>query len=686
MKKSLLITILFCACTLLVHAQSGKVQQYENQPFDSGIARDFTWGEYDHPTFDMISYPKEPSAHAVVVKEFGKAWITSNGNVSTLMFEYHVKIKLFDEQALKRGHIEIPYYIQDNGSYEEITQASVYGITYYRSPDGAMHSANLNTDSVAIVKKNKHWSAIVFNMPKLSKGCIIEYKYRLESPYLDKFKTWEFQSDIPKMYSEFEAHIPNVFGYNVSLRGTLPLSKDTVSIEKNCFESTELRSDCRVEDYRIDNISAFKPEPYMLSPPNYMSALYFQVTRSTQLNNFVVLDRATQTDVAGDWNEADRTLRYSDNFGSQLNRASVINDKTHQITNGITDTIEKAKAIYAFIQKSIAFDGLYSIYTDNGIKKAFDKHSGNSADINILLIAALRDAGIKTEPVIIATRIKAVVNNLYPAITEFNNVIAAAIINNKVFLLDATDPLLPFGMLPFNDLNIRGRVIPENGPSYWVKPITPQHVINITAADLTFDANGTLKGTINCYAKSYAAYEKRAQLAFYKSSAVLPTIQGLTISGSSNNAADQSTTLTQTYQVQVNNQDKPGNFTFVPFMLGKPVKEPVELLDTLIDNPFNNPTRTYPINFGMPSAYSFTVTIHLPAGYVIDNPPQNVSDSIPGIGGINAIFNADKANATYTLNYNLDNPDYNIADYAKLRSLFDKIVLAEKAAITIKKQ
>lgn len=681
MRKTQLITVLLCMCFSLCQAQ-----QYENQPFDIGIVRDFKWGEYDHSVFNMASYPNDPSAHAVVSNEFGKAWITSNGNTATLMFEYHVKIKLFDEQALKQGHIEIPYYIQDNGSYEEITQASVQGITYYSSADGAMHSADLSPDSVTIIKKNKHWNAIVFNMPKLSKGCVIEYKYRLESPYLDKFKTWEFQADIPKMYSEFEAHIPSVFGYNVSMRGALPLSKDTVNVEKNCFESTELHSDCRVEDYRIDKIPAFKAEPYMLSPENYLSALYFQITKSTTLNNFVVLDRATQTDIAGDWSEADKTLRLNDNFGSQLNRASAIKDKISQVTNTITDTLEKAKAVYAFIQKNIVFDGLYSIYSDNGIKKAIDKHNGNSADINISLLAALRDAGIKAEPVIIATRNKAVVNNLYPAITEFNNVIVAAIINNKAYLLDATDPLLPFAMLPFQDLNIRGRVIPESGPSYWIKLLTPQREVNITTADLTFDVNGTLKGTISCYSKSYAAYKKRAELNLYKSFPLSLSFQGLTISGSNNNAADQSSALSQTYQVQVNNQDKTGNFTFVPFMLGKPVQGPVELLDTLVDNPFKGDNRKYPVNFGMPSAYSFTVTIHLPAGYKIDNPSQNISDSIPGIGDINTVFNAGQSNATYTLNYNIDNPDYNIADYTKLRSLFDKIILAEKAAITIKKQ
>ncbi len=80
-----------------------------------------------------------------------------------------------------------------------------------------MHASSVDPDSITIVKVNKHLSKVVFNMHNLQPGCIIEYKYRLESPFLEKLKTWEFQSDIPKIYSEYEVHIPNVFGYNVSL-------------------------------------------------------------------------------------------------------------------------------------------------------------------------------------------------------------------------------------------------------------------------------------------------------------------------------------------------------------------------------------------------------------------------------------------------------------------------------------
>lgn len=670
---------------LFAFALKSNAQSYETHSFDIGIQRDFPWGEYDHALFGLTSYLKDPSAGAVVGKEFGKAWITSNGNNTTLIFEYHVKIKIFDSKQLNKGHVEIPYYMQDSGTYEDIPQSSVQGLTYYATPDGAMHSVAVDPDSVTIVKKNKHWSAIIFTMPHLTKGCIIEYKYRLSSPFLDKFKTWKFQSDIPKIYSEYEVHIPSAFGYNISLTGSLALSKDTVSIEKDCFESTNIKSDCTVEDYRINDVPAFVPEPFMQSPKNYISALHFQVTHSTKLNNYVTLNEATEENVADDWTDADKTLKMSENFGSQLGHVSVLKEKTTQATTGLTDTLAKAKAIYALIQKNIVYDGLNSIYTDNGVKKAFEKHSGNSADVNIALVDALREAGIKSDPVIISTRDNGIPTSLYPALTEFNSVIAATIVGNKVYLLDATDPMLPFGILPFKDLNDRGRVVPADKPSYWIKLVNSQQSISNAVADLTLDASGKLAGTITTYSKSYAAYDRRVALSG-KSDGNNTAVQGLNIANVTNNAANQNPAFTETYQVQVNNQDKSGNFTFVPFMLGKPVTQPFKLLDTLTANPFTEAKRSYPVDFGMPSAYSFTVKINLPAGYKVDNPPQNVTDSIPSIGGVNATFATDQSTATYTVTYNLDKPVYSVQEYTNLKSLFDKIILAEKAAITIKKQ
>jgi hypothetical protein len=655
-------------------------QQYQYQPFDNTISRDFTFGTYDRASLDIVRYDKDASAHALVLKEYGKAAITSNGSASSLTFEYHVKIKIFDSKALNKGVIELPFYVQDNGTYEEIRPSSIQAVTFYKDANGAMRETQLVPDSIFTLTKNKHWGVIKFDMPNVRSGCIIEYRYRLDSPFLDKLRTWDFQSDIPKLSSKYEVHIPTVFGYNVSLQGPLKFSKDSVAVEKNCFESTNLKCDCSVESYEMVNIPAFKSEPYISSPKNFLSSLHFQLTQNTKINNFANLNQAFQQSVGDTWADVDKMLLYFDNFGSQLNKKSIFKDKIPAVTAGLTDSLEKAKAIYAYIQKNIVFDNLYDIYADEGIKKAIDKHTGNVADINLALVDALNEAGIYTDAVITSTRDNGFPGKLYPAPTEFNYVIAITSIGGKTYLLDATDPLLPFGMLPSRALNGPGRVIPLDKPSYWINIVTPQRSTNTWALDYTLDANGKMTGIITHYSIGYAAYKQRKQIAYYsrpdgpnmRKNSISLDIQKTNIGG----LDDINAPLSQVDTVKIDNGNN-GQFTLAPF----------KTLDTLISNPFTAVTRIYPVDFGMPSATSFTLTLHLPDNYTVDNPPQNTTLDLPGNGGnLSATFDSAGNTITYTFAYHIDKSNFAVAEYPALRDFFDKIALAENTVITIKKK
>ena len=123
---------------------------------------------------------------------------------------------------------------------------------------------------------------------------------------------------------------------------------------------------------------------------------------------------------------------------------------------GKTDDLEKAKAIYAYIKKWFKWNNYIGFDTYTGVKKAYETHSGSIGDINVALIDALNSAGINTEAVLLSTRDNGLINELYPAVNDFNYVIAKANIGDKSYFLDATDALLPFGILPLKCLNNKG--------------------------------------------------------------------------------------------------------------------------------------------------------------------------------------------------------------------------------------
>ena len=94
-------------------------------------------------------------------------------------------------------------------------------------------------------------------------------------------------------------------------------------------------------------------------------------------------------------------------------------DKIAPVIGGKTDDLEKAKAIYAYIKKAIKWNEIDDFGSGDGIRTALDNHTGNAAEVNLSLAAALKAAGLNAEAVLLSTRENGFVNKLYPVIKNF---------------------------------------------------------------------------------------------------------------------------------------------------------------------------------------------------------------------------------------------------------------------------
>ena len=181
----------------------------------------------------MKQYTADTTAEAVVLEEFGDSRISSIDNLP-LIHKYKTRIKIFTSKGFRHGDVVIPIYKRDNNSYE--TVAEIKAITYNLDENGSLEKTELAPKKIYRENKNKYWDLVKFAMPNLREGCVIEYSYELTSPYKFNFRTWTFQSDIPKIASEYVAHIPAIYNYNVSLKGFLQLKEAPLAeLEKECL-------------------------------------------------------------------------------------------------------------------------------------------------------------------------------------------------------------------------------------------------------------------------------------------------------------------------------------------------------------------------------------------------------------------------------------------------------------------
>ena len=637
-------------------------------------AQDFEYARITGSDIELKNTQLDSNANAMVIREFGTTAVQlDNATGKTYIdFEYHVRIKIFNKEGFNHGNIVIPLriYRDDEDEIKELKATTINIV------NGQLVKTELDKKQVFNEKKNKYVSLTKFTMPNLMDGSIIEYSYRLHSPYIFNFKTWEFQSDIPKLHSEYIANIPAIYNYNVSLRGAQKLTKQNAEIKKECLMIAGNKIDCSKMTYIMKDVPALIEEDYMTAPSNFRSAIYYE------LSDYVMLNGGKKS-ITKTWKDVDYELNSDKSFGTQMKRKDVFKELMPQILGKASDDLSKAKAIYNYIRKNIKMNGFIGIYSENNIKTALEKHSGNTGDINLALIAALSAADLDAEAVILSTRANGVVNNLYPVISDFNYVVAKVNIGDKSYLLDATEPLLPFGLLPLHCINGNGRVINLKKPSYWydLKASQKESTKYVLNAELT--ADGKLKGKLTTYSLGYAALKKRQRIVAANSvdeyvEKLDEQMPGISIlKHSIENVDSLDNTLVEDYEIEMKVFDNlnADQSYFNPFFINRITK-----------NPFNLNERTYPVDMGAASEERITMIIKLPANISVIDKPKDMSMALTENGG-KYLASTSMQDESFVFNEMLqfNKPIYESEDYLSLKEFYSRIIQSQKTDIVFKK-
>ncbi|WP_316829496.1 DUF3857 domain-containing protein [Pedobacter aquatilis] len=637
-------------------------------------AQNFNFGAI---TLEDVQFDRnkiDSNANAVVLKEFGTAsvQISDRTNSTELIFEYHVKIKIFNKEGYKQANIIIPTY--KDGTREELI--SMVRASTFNYENGRFVESVMDKKSIFTENKSKYTVLTKFTLPNIKDGSVIEYSYRLESPNLFNFKTWEFQSDIPKVYSEYLAYIPAIYNYNVSLRGFNKLSDTKSEVAKECMRINGTPIDCSKIWYIMKNIPAFIEEDYMTAASNFKSAIYFELSEQQLLNGGS--QKYTKT-----WKDIDYDLTGEKSLGSQMKRKDLFKEVMPSILKNTSDDLSKAKAVFDYIKKQIKWNNYYGKYSEDNIKRAIDMHSGNVADVNLSLISALSAANLDAEAVILSTRDNGTVNKLYPVMSDFNYIIAKVNINGTSYLLDATEPLAPFGLLPLRCINDQGRVINLKKPSYWIDLVAGQKTSTSYIMEGKLADDGKIKGTITTHNTGYAALNKRKEIKKYNSidefveklDERMAKIQIL--KHQIKNVDSVENTLTEIYEVEFSPIANVGkdDLYFNPFFINPVAK-----------NPFNLNERTYPVDLGAASDERVIINIALPGKYEMTEKPKDLAIGLPNNGGRYLLkMLTEDGSLSFSQIIQFNKAIYHPEEYPYLKEFYSKILQNQKADVLLKK-
>lgn len=639
----------------------------------------------------MTVYEQDTTAAAVILYDEGSSEVIYNQTKGfTLEYQRFVRIKILKQSGTDWGNFSIPLYssIQNR---EEI--GTIKGITF-NFENGKVEKTEMKKDAVFRERENKYWEMIRLSLPAVKTGSVIDLKYSIVSPLLWNLRSWKFQYLIPVKWSQYEVIYPEYFNYNHSSLGYHPLNSQTETTKNASINLTttthtngalvgsgnqrtneSIPYRANVFNYTAKDVPALKTEPYLTTLENYTTKLKFELS-----NIDLTKIGGSFKNYTSSWNEIASGLLLDDDFGVQIKSANFAKDDIAALTAGKTDEKQKMIALYTFIQQNIKWDKLKSYMPSKSLRKTFNDKTGNSAEINLLLVAMLKESGIEADPVILSTRDNGMVSFVHPTLSDCNYVIARAMINGTAVLLDATEPNLPAGLIPFRCLNGQGRLIKKD---HTVEvPLVDSKSVSNTSIDIVLK-DGKFTGTLNSIEGGLNAFYFRESVKdasgekefFEKLKNKSTDIQFDDYTYSNLDSIYKYTE--KKYSIVLQNDTE----TDADIIYFNPV-----LANRIASNPFTAPTREYPVDYGVPFTDTYQLSLVIPEGYAVEELPQNKSFGLEGKSGSFFYQTSQVGNRIIlSMRLNIEKSLFLPAEYQMLKEFYNLLVSKEAEQIVLKK-
>lgn len=624
----------------------------------------FPFGEISRNDLEMRTYPSDPDASAVILSDLGKATLVLIGNSFAIEFERNVKIKIINSQGFDYANIEIPYA---TGDKLQRVKATTYNLI-----NDSIVEVPVNKKEFILDKSNKYWKTLRIAFPNVSEGSVIEYQYKLITNDIYNFINWNFQDEIPTHYSDYTAIWNGFFNFSGIIKG------DSKSISKASTPKTIFVGDYQTTGWEhrwvATRIPAFKNEPFITGKNDHLIRLEFELIGT-------MFPGKSYEVLTPSYSDLPNKMMERSNFGLALKKASFLLKPTKEITKDCTDDLSKLTAIHRHVSNELIWDGKSRYGVNDPLKLVYKKKRGNSAEINLILIAMLQHAGLNVHPVILSTRPNGLLHPTIAMIHKFNYVVAQVEIGGKTYLVDATDPLLPFNNLPFYCLNGSGRLINEK-KSVWVDLSNGERSISFYNAEIELDKFGTVWGKVN---NSYGGFDAYGLRKFIK----LESLKGY------KDLLQASNPNWNIRGVEIENLDSLTAYINESFKIkiekGAQVTDNSMIIDPFVfltneSNPFSSEERKYAIDFGCPDQIVYNISIAIPRGYEVEELPKSVSFSLPKKAGAYIMVCEQKdgmikIQSRLNINQTTFQPD----DFITLREFYAKVSQMQSELIVFKK-
>ena len=655
------------------------------------FAQDFRYGHVSKEELAETAHPKYPEAAAAILyRDSYSHFSYTKSEGFSLITEVQERVKIYNAEGYDYATKVVRLHKQHN---EEEKLSGLHGVTY-TLVDGDIEKTKLRNDGIFEEERSKYTDAVKFAMPNIRDGAVIEYKYDIRSPFLGNLDEVRFQERIPVNRAEASYYFPEYFVFKLHSKGASPVKIEESSKNRKLslgvsgrrasasihsgydrgsrrFRSVDFTE--KIYTMSAKDVAPLKEERFSGNLDNYLTTVKFELS-------YIKWPDSPLEYMSTTWKDVAKTINKSDSFGDELKRTGYFDEDIDKLLADAKTSIEKTTLIYEYVKNRMAWNDYIGYYAEKGVKKAYKEKTGNVADINLMLIAMLRYAGIDANPVLISTKANGI--PVFPTMNGFNYVVAGANIGGQQVLMDATNKLGKVNLLEEELINWNGRMIKEDGTSSWVslqpdQPARSNMLVNVSIAD-----DLTVTGNLASRMMGHQALNARRRYL------------GLS---------------TEEARAKIENGNKGAEFSAVTFQnlqdCSKPVVmkydfEPLSGIETVggklfitpmfylaeSENPFKLEERQYPVDFGYPRKDQCAITIEIPEGYQVESMPQSAAlklyDDMANFSyRINQTGRRIQLICERDINKSMISPQY----YGELKQFYEMLVKKEGEKIVLSK-
>lgn len=614
------------------------------------------FGKVEKADLEMKSCDFDPKAEAVVLFDVAELSCVLSSSGIDIDLERRVRIKILNEKGRNFADIKLPYHsYQKDESIDDLSAQ-----TYNLDASGNMVISKVDKKLIYDKPINKRFSEKVFTFPEVKPGSILEYRYKWKSVGL---YTWKFQQSIPVKYSRYRLDFPQELEVFSRPYCTLPFD------HKKDDQGTRI-----VETFMMENVPALRDEPFILNEDDYLERI-----ESRLIAYGLGINRQS---LIGSWPGVIKALLEDEDFGTQLKKEIPRTEDLDASLKLQKNDYQKMQTIYKYVADHMQWNGFTGIWALDGIRAAWKDRKGTAGEINLILINLLKDAKLEAFPILVSTHDNGLVNTFEARSGQFNKVMAYVKIDDKIYVLDATQKGIPAKLIPPDVTMNQGLLIskPETGEWGW-KELWRDDCISKTSILCAgnIDEKGIMAGEVTITSDEYARLDridaarkgnKEFSEKFLRNNNPDIKIDSLYFENLDND------TLPLYQKIKFSQQlASSGDYKYFS----------ANFFTGLEKNPFIAESRFSDVFFGVKQQYSVIGTFFIPDGYMVEGLPKNIKMIMPDKSiEVTRMTQADDISVFVRIDLNFKKPMYSASEYGEFREFYKKLqdLLNEQFVIT----